>query len=98
MTQGNAGSPVKLGVVDVTDARHIMKLGHDVMTVTGPDALVPASPDTRVLQGQLEASAVDPMVEMVNMLEGQRAFEANARMISYQDSTMAQLNMVGRVA
>jgi flagellar basal body rod protein FlgG len=32
------------------------------------------------------------------MMEGQRAFEANTRMMSYQDTTLSQLNTVGRVA
>ena len=32
------------------------------------------------------------------MLEGQRAFEANAKMISYQDTTLQELNTIGKVA
>jgi flagellar basal body rod protein FlgG len=31
-------------------------------------------------------------------MEGQRIYEANARMISYQDTTLQLLNQVGRVA
>jgi flagellar basal-body rod protein FlgF len=98
VSQGTAGTPVKLGLADVTDPRQIVKLGGNVMTVANAEALAPASADTRVLQYRLESSGVDPMVEMINMMEGQRAFEANARMISYQDATLSQLNQVGRVA
>ena len=32
------------------------------------------------------------------MMEGQRAFEANARMSTFQDQTLQQLNQIGRVA
>ena len=94
---GNAGQ-VKLGVVDVTDPRRLIKLGGNVMTVDKPDALKDAGPDTRVLQYQLENSGVDPLTETVAMWQGQRAFEANTRMISYTDQTMAQVNQVGRIA
>jgi flagellar basal-body rod protein FlgF len=98
ISQGASAAPVKLGLADVTDPRQVVKLGGNVMTVANPEALTEAPPDTRVLQNRLEASGVDPMSEIVNMMEGQRAFEANARMISYQDSTLSQLNQVGRVA
>jgi flagellar basal body rod protein FlgG len=53
---------------------------------------------TQVRQGYTENSGVDPMVEMVALLDGQRHFEANAKMITYQDQTLQQLNTVGRVA
>lgn len=98
ITQGDGGSPARLGIVDVKDPRQIIKLGGNVMTVATPQALTDASPSTKVLQSRLEASGVEPMVEIVNMMEGQRAFDANARMISYQDSTLSQLNQVGRIA
>jgi len=41
---------------------------------------------------------VNPIVEMVNMMSGQRVFDANAKMISMQDTTLQELNGVGRVA
>jgi flagellar basal body rod protein FlgG len=31
-------------------------------------------------------------------MEGQRVFDANAKMISYQDQTLQQVNGVGRIA
>jgi len=98
ITQGADDQGVKLGLSDVADSRHLLKLGGNVMAVDKPEAISAASADTRVLQYQLEASGVDPMVEIVNMMEGQRAFDANARMITYQDQTLSQLNTIGRVA
>ena len=43
----------------------------------------------RVLQGQLEGSAAEPTNLLVQMIQVQRAYEANANMIRYQDETLA---------
>jgi flagellar basal body rod protein FlgG len=51
-----------------------------------------------VRQGSLEQSGVDPIVEMVNMMEGQRAFDANAKLITMQDQTLQEANGIGKVA
>lgn len=96
ISQDGQPTGVKLGLMDVADLRQIVKLGGNLMRTTGQ--LAPVTPNTQVLQGKLEDSGVEPMVEIVNMLSGQRAFDANTRMISYQDTTMSQLNTVGRVA
>ncbi len=88
----------KLGLADVTDARRLVKLGGNLLTVDDPKALVAAPVQTGVKQGFLEESGADPMVEMVTMMEGQRAFEANAKMITYQDTTLQEVNTIGRVA
>jgi flagellar basal body rod protein FlgG len=97
VTQGNNGG-TQLGLADVPDSRHLIKLGDNLLTVDKPEALTAISPNTQVEQGHLEQSGVDPIVEMVNMMEGQRAFDANAKMITYQDTTLSELNTVGRVA
>jgi len=99
ISQGAGGGQetgVKLGLADVADSRQLTKLGGNVMRAPGDLAQVPA--ETQVMQYKLEASGVEPMVEIINMMEGQRAFEANTRMMSYQDTTLSQLNTVGRVA
>jgi flagellar basal body rod protein FlgG len=93
---GNAG--VQMGLVDVPDSRRLMKMGDNLLTVDKPDAMTAVPAKTQVAQWHLEESGVNPIVEMVNMMEGQRAFEANAKMITYQDTTLSELNTVGRVA
>jgi flagellar basal-body rod protein FlgF len=97
VSQGEAAS-VQLKLVDVTDPRHLVKLGENVMTVDDEKAIKPASPTTMVRQGSLELSGVNPMIEMVNMMAGQRVFDANAKLISLQDTTLQQLNTIGRLA
>lgn len=50
-----------------------------------------------VLQGYLEASNVNPVREMVEMITVQRAYEASQRMISAQDETLGKaVNDLGR--
>lgn len=98
ITQGtDANTGVPLGIKDVTNPRALTKLGGNLLTA--PDAaLRPATADTTVRQGSLENSSVDPVIELVNMMEGQRVFDANAKMITMQDQTLAQLNTIGKVA
>jgi flagellar basal-body rod protein FlgF len=96
VSQGEGGTGVKLGLVDVADSRHLVKLGGNVMRALGDVTEVPV--DTQVMQFKLEGSGVDEMAELINMMEGQRAFEANARMMTFQDQAMGQLATVGRVA
>jgi flagellar basal body rod protein FlgG len=91
----------KLGLASVKDPRRLVKLGENVMGVsgaTGDEGLAPLPDNTVVRQGMVEESGTNPMVEMVAMMEGQRAFDANAKMISYQDTTLQQVNTIGRVA
>lgn len=98
ITQGDAGEGVQLGLVDVADARRLRKVGSNVLTVDRVGAISEMPAGTSVRQHTLENSGVEPVAEMVQMMEGQRAFEANARLITYQDQTLQQLNMIGRVA
>lgn len=46
---------------------------------------------TRVLQGALEHSNVEPVREMVDMIAGMRAYEAGQKAISAQDQTLQGL-------
>jgi flagellar basal-body rod protein FlgG len=45
----------------------------------------------KVLQGFLEASNVDPVTEMVQMIEVNRAYEANQKVIQTEDNTLGTL-------
>lgn len=64
------------------------KVGHNLYQARGP--LQPAD-GTRVRQGSLEASAVEPVKEMLQMIETTRTFETNVNMIRQQDETLARL-------
>jgi flagellar basal-body rod protein FlgG len=47
-------------------------------------------------QGFLEESNVSVVEEMVNMILGQRAYEANSRVIKAADEMLSQVNNMGR--
>jgi flagellar basal-body rod protein FlgF len=47
--------------------------------------------DTKVIQGFLEGSNVNPVTEMVKMIEINRAYEANQKVIQSQDSLTGRL-------
>lgn len=96
INQGDA--PVaQLAVMNVAHASDLEKRGSSLLALKAGKSLQPATADTQVLQGKIEASGVNPLVEMVSMLEGQRHFEANTKMIQYQDQTLQLLNTVGKV-
>jgi flagellar basal-body rod protein FlgF len=50
-----------------------------------------AAGTTKTLQGYLEKSNVEPVHEMVDMIAGMRAYEANQRSIVAQDQTLQSL-------
>jgi flagellar basal-body rod protein FlgG len=49
-----------------------------------------------VAQGFLEESNVSVVEEMVNMILGQRAYEANSRVVKTADDMLAQVNNLAR--
>jgi flagellar basal-body rod protein FlgG len=49
-----------------------------------------------VTQGFLEESNVSVVEEMVNMILGQRAYEANSRVVRAADEMLSQVNSMGR--
>jgi flagellar basal-body rod protein FlgG len=48
----------------------------------------------RIAQGQLEASNVNIVEEMVNMITGQRAYELNSKVIQTGDQMLQQTNQI----
>ena len=88
-----AGKPLgRLRVVEPTAApvregAHLMAAG-GIRDVKGGR--------TRVLQGFLEHSNVDPVREMVDMIAGMRAYEAASRAVAAQDETLQSLMDVVR--
>jgi flagellar basal-body rod protein FlgG len=64
-----------------------------------PDLAKSVKPaDAQVRSGTIERSNVDPTTELTQLMETQRALEANANMIRYQDQAMQRLvNDVGKI-
>ena len=64
--------------------------GEPTTAVPGADGL------GTIVQGFLEDSNVSVVEEMVNMIMGQRAYEANARVVKASDEMLAQVNNMAR--
>ncbi len=79
----------RLGVVNFPDLGVLSPLAGGVFTAReGVDPAQVARP--QVIQGQVESSNVTPLREMVALVQIARAYEANQKMISTQDQTLAK--------
>ena len=80
----------RLLTVEFAPGTQFTKVGNNELVSTDAPATPAVSAGTAVRQGFLEASNVDLTGTMTTVLELQRAYEANQRMIQYQDQ------MIGR--
>jgi len=78
----------RLGLVDA-DTASLEREGRSLWRATGPTRPLAAA-ETRVLQGHLEESAVDATEELVRMVETQRLFEMQQRMVSLTANELAR--------
>lgn len=76
----------QLQVVDFDEAS-LRKVGRNLVAADAMPQPITAS--LRI--GSIEKSNVDPMMEMVSMIEASRAYQLNAQMVSLQDTTLGRL-------
>lgn len=84
------GAATNLGLARPQSLGDLVKVGGNMFRSLGPTAQVPDEERT-VRQGYLEESGSNPTSEMMAMIETTRAFEANSKMIQFQDSLMGGL-------
>ncbi|MDR2029574.1 MAG: flagellar basal-body rod protein FlgF [Treponema sp.] len=91
-----------LKLVEFDIDRYLQKQGSSLYRSTdtsGPAQVIEPGNRPRVVQGFTEASNVDPVLEMVQMIEVNRAYEANQKVIQTGDSMLGVLlNQVARVS
>ncbi len=83
-----------LKVSDFKRTRYLKKEGNSFWRSTeesGEAKQVQMGSETKVIQGFLEGSNVNPVTEMVKMIEINRAYEANQKVIQSQDSLTGRL-------
>ena len=86
----------QIGVVDVADYNYISKYGENLYDLVEGGQIVAS--DASIEQGCLEASNVNVIDEMVQMITVARAYEAGQKVIQTEDSTLDKaVNSVGRV-
>ena len=83
-------------IVDFNDYEKINKSGNSQYINNDLENVIELE-DFRIIQGGLEGSNVDPMVEMVQLLETQRNFESTQRAVrSIDDALKKATNEVGK--
>jgi flagellar basal-body rod protein FlgG len=91
----------RLKIVDVKRKRYLEKQGNSYWRTTdesGEALVLDGSARPKVRQGFLEGANVNPVTEMVQMIEVNRAYDANQRTIQTEDSLIGKLwNEVVRV-
>ncbi len=86
----------QIGVVDVANYDFISKYGENMYDLVEGGQIIAA--DASIEQGCLEASNVNVIDEMVQMITIARAYEAGQKMIQTEDSTLEKaVNSVGKV-
>jgi flagellar basal-body rod protein FlgG len=83
-----------LKIVEFDVPRYLQKQGSSLYRSTDVSGDAQSMLDRarpRVVQGFVEASNVDPVVEMVQMIEVNRAYEANQKVIQNSDSMLGVL-------
>jgi flagellar basal-body rod protein FlgF len=91
----------RLKVINFEEPRYVRKQGDSYWLDTpesGPAVVIPEDARPKVRTSYLEASNVNPISEMVQMIEVNRAYEANQKAIQTHDALAGRLiNEVGRV-
>jgi flagellar basal-body rod protein FlgG len=97
-------APQQVGTIELASFQNpagLHAMGSNLFTVTtasgDPTTGVPGTEGMgTVQQGFLEESNVSIVEEMVNMILGQRAYEANSRVIRTADEMLSQVNQLAR--
>ncbi len=84
----------RLRIVDVNRKRYLQKEGNSYWRTTGESGdaqIVDGSARPRVRQGFLECANVNAVREMVDMIEVNRAYDANQKLIQTEDTLLGRL-------
>ena len=95
----DGGAAGRIQLLSVEDPAQLEHLGEGLYQ---PDPAANIEPDPAaglIRQGFVEQSNVDPIREMLQLIESSRAIQSNANLIRYHDQVMQQAaNTLGRVA
>lgn len=86
----------RLAVVEFADATRLRRHGASLFEAADADPVAPS--EIRMEQGMLEGSSVNPVAEMVELIEAMRSLEANLQMVRIQDRALDRaINDMGRL-
>lgn len=92
--QEDSGIVDRLKLVRFDNERYLKKVGNNLYStndIAGPAHIAEGSERPKFLQGYMETSNVNVVNEMVQMIEVNRAYEANQKTITSEDSMMGTL-------
>lgn len=92
----NGASETRLGIARFEDTSVLQKNGRNLYVAI--DALPEQAENPGVLQGYQEGSNVNPVNEMVRLIEAQRGFESYAKIIQTIDTINGKANDVGSLS
>jgi len=89
--EGEHTDTIGLADFDTTDYQTLNSIGMGLFAKPAAVNEVQANPETKMLQGFLEDSNVDPILAMVDMIELFRSFELGQKSIQIQDMTLQRV-------
>ena len=84
----------QISLVSFENTESLRKFGSNLYDVT--DITAQKASTSALLQGYLENSNINSVVEMVELINLSRAYEANQKMVTIHDTTMGHLAEIGR--
>jgi len=84
----------RLKVVDFKRDRYLKKMGNSYWNSareSGKAEIIPDNKRPKVRQGFLEGANVNPVTEMVKMIEVNRSYEANQKLVQSEDALLGKL-------
>lgn len=87
-----------LRFVDITPGSQLRKVGDGLLTLRDGGAIAANPPAGRIHQSMVEASAVDPIATMNQLMAAAKSAQSNMKMMQFQDYLSGQaINTLGRV-
>jgi len=80
----------KFKLSSFNDSTQVERLSGSVFRVKNPDSITEQESSAVVMQGRIEQSNVNPVKEMVNLIELQRGFESSQRTIKILDDALGK--------
>lgn len=88
----------KLSIMDIENKEDMQKYGHNYMQMTNGAEAREKAFEGRIIQGFLEKSNVNPIDEMVSMIDMFRGFESDQKVINAYDQIMQKAsNELGKI-
>jgi len=88
----NKGDEINVGVFVLENNSDLKRTGNNLFEIANEDAEYILSEDTKAIKGYLESSGVEIAEEMVKMIEIQRAFQLNSKVIQTSDEIEQTIN------